>query len=216
LRRLIIAAARSALNASRSFSIGRSAARKFLHELLEHISCVVHHTGRVAYLIFSVNSIASTDTTSCSCRARGSSRTIITPVGTTLSATSQHSHLLAVATVSIPIGAVSGHVACISTDTTDDVGREVALFWAVVLSVTNLTTVLASLVLIVSEGTVERCKLTKLVALELVLPFGNRGGLRRLELDLNSGGGTLTVSMMLWINFLALLTFSSVSAIIRQ
>jgi hypothetical protein len=68
-------------------------------------------------------------------------------------------------------------MSCISTDATDDVGREVALLWTIVLSVTNLTAVLASLVLVVSERTVECCKLTKLVALELVLAFRNRGSL---------------------------------------
>jgi hypothetical protein len=73
----------------------------------------------------------------------------------------------------IPVGTVSSHMASISTDATDDICREIALFWAVVLSVTNLTTILASLVLVVAESTVECCKLTKLVALELVLAFGN-------------------------------------------
>jgi len=131
----------------------------------------------MAYLIFSVNSIASPNTPSCSCGARGTSRTVVAPVGTTLSATSQHSHLSTVAAISIPIGAISGHMSCISTDATDDVGREVALLWTIVLSVTNLTAVLASLVLVVSERTVECCKLTKLVALEFVLAFRNRGSL---------------------------------------
>jgi hypothetical protein len=68
-------------------------------------------------------------------------------------------------------------MACISTDATDDIGCEVALFWAIVLSVTNLAAVLACLILIVSKSTVECCKLAKLVALELVLAFGNRGSL---------------------------------------
>jgi hypothetical protein len=72
-------------------------------------------------------------------------------------------------------------VTCISTDATDDVGCEVALFRAVVLSVTNLTTVLASLILIVSKSTIKCCKLTKLVTLELVLAFWDRGSLRMLE-----------------------------------
>lgn len=62
---------------------------------------------------------------------------------------------------------------CISTDATDDVGGEVALFWTIILSVTDLTAVLASLIFVVSESTVECCKLTKLVALELVLAFRN-------------------------------------------
>jgi hypothetical protein len=41
----------------------------------------------------------------------------------------------------------------------------------------DLTTVLTGLVLVVTEGTVEGSKLTKLVALEFVLAFGNGGSL---------------------------------------
>jgi hypothetical protein len=43
--------------------------------------------------------------------------------------------------------------------------------------VTNLAAVLASLILIVSKSTIECCKLTKLVTLELILAFRNRGSL---------------------------------------
>jgi hypothetical protein len=107
-------------------------------------------------LVLSVNGITSAN--AASGRARSSARTIVAPISTTLS-----------------IGAISSHVTCISTDATDDVGREVALFRAVVFSVTNLTTVLASLILIVSKSTIECCKLTKLVTLELVLAFWDRG-----------------------------------------
>lgn len=71
----------------------------------------------------------------------------------------------------IPVRAISSHVACVTTDTADDVGGEIALFWAIVFSVTNLTTILASLILIVTKSTVECCEFTKLVALELVLAF---------------------------------------------
>lgn len=48
---------------------------------------------------------------------------------------------------------------------------------------TNFTTVLAGLVLIVTEGTVEGSELTELVALELVLAFGNRSGLYVVSVD---------------------------------
>jgi hypothetical protein len=41
----------------------------------------------------------------------------------------------------------------------------------------NRLTVLASLVLIVTEGTVESSQLTKLITLEFVLAFGNGSGL---------------------------------------
>ncbi len=130
-----------------------------------------------SYLVFSVNRIARADMTSGRIRASGTPWTVVAPISTTLSATSQHSIISTIAKISVPIGAVSSHVACVTTDTTDDVGCEVALFWAVVLSVTNLTAILASLILVVSEGTVKCCKLTKLVSLELVLAFGNGGSL---------------------------------------
>ena len=38
-------------------------------------------------------------------------------------------------------------------------------------------TVLAGLIFIVTEGTVESCKFTKLVAFQLILSFWDRGGL---------------------------------------
>jgi hypothetical protein len=133
-----------------------------------------------AYLVLSINSITSTNPTSG--RARSSARTVVAPISTTLSAISQHFPISNVAEKSIPIGAISSHVTCISTYTTDDVSCEVALFRAVVFSVTNLTTVLASLILVVSKSTIECCKLTKLVTLELVLAFWDRRSLRMLEL----------------------------------
>jgi uncharacterized membrane protein len=80
---------------------------------------------------------------------------------------------------SLAIGTITSHVTSIATNTTDDVGGEVALLGAVVLAVTNLTTVLASLVLIVTKSTVEGSQLTKLVALEFVLTL--RDGCGRLN-----------------------------------
>lgn len=83
----------------------------------------------------------------------------------------------------------------VATDTTDNVGGKVALLGAVVLAVTDLTTyctvrdhekgktggrlltVLASLVLIVTKGTVEGSQLTKLVALKFVLTLRDGCGL---------------------------------------
>jgi hypothetical protein len=66
----------------------------------------------------------------------------------------------------------------LTTDTADDAGREVLLLWTIVLAMTNLTTVLAGLVLVVTKGTVEGGKLTKLVALEFVLAFRDRSSLQ--------------------------------------
>ncbi len=68
-------------------------------------------------------------------------------------------------------------MASVSTDAADDVGSEVALLRAIVLSMSDLSTVLACLVLVITESTVESSKLTELVALELVLSFWNRRSL---------------------------------------
>lgn len=82
------------------------------------------------YLHFPVHSIAAANS------ARGAS--IITPAGTLLS-----------------VGTIARHVASITTDTTDDASCEILALGTVVLAVTDLTAVLAGLVLVVSEGTVE-------------------------------------------------------------
>lgn len=74
---------------------------------------------------------------------------------------------------SLPIRTIATHVACIATHTTDDASSEVLLLRTVVLAMTDLATVLACLVLVVTEGSIESSKLAKLVTLELVLPFGN-------------------------------------------
>lgn len=86
-------------------------------------------------------------------------------------------------------------MAGITTDTADNVGGKVALFGTVVFAVSDLSTytrefkftrsgkdprrltVLTSLVLIVTQCTVEGGEFSELVALELVLTFGNRSSL---------------------------------------
>ena len=75
------------------------------------------------------------------------------------------------------LGTVARKVTSISTDTADNTSREVLSIRAVVLAVTNLAAVLAGLVFVVTEGTVECGELAQLVALELVLAFGDRGSL---------------------------------------
>jgi hypothetical protein len=65
----------------------------------------------------------------------------------------------------------------VATDTANNVGSEVLGVRAVVLAVTNFAAVLASLVLVVTKGTVERGEFTQLVPLELVLAFGDGGSL---------------------------------------
>jgi hypothetical protein len=71
-------------------------------------------------------------------------------------------------------------VAGVATNTTNDVGGEVALFGAVVFAVSYLAAVLTSLVLVVAQSTVEGCKFAQLVALELVLTFGDGSGLQEI------------------------------------
>lgn len=127
------------------------------------------------HLHLAVDSIASTRTATT-----GRSVTIVTPVTSTLT-----------------VGTIASHMASIATDATDNVGSEVALLGAIVLAMSNLATcriedqydvqinrniearltVLAGLVLVVTEGTVQRGQLSELVTLELILTFGNGGSL---------------------------------------
>jgi hypothetical protein len=76
---------------------------------------------------------------------------------------------------SLAVGTITSHMARVTADTTDDVRSEVALLGAVIFAMPDLTAILASLVLIVTKSTVERRQLTKLVSLEFVLAFWNRG-----------------------------------------
>jgi hypothetical protein len=66
-------------------------------------------------------------------------------------------------------------VSSIATDTANDVGSEVTLLGAVVLAMSDLATVLTSLVFVVTKGTVKSSQLSELISLELVLTFGDRG-----------------------------------------
>jgi hypothetical protein len=82
----------------------------------------------------------------------------------------------------LTIGTVAGHMSSLATDAADDASGEVLLLWAVVLPMSDLTTVLARLVLVVTEGTVEGGELTELVALQLVLAFWNGGSLEYVSM----------------------------------
>lgn len=58
--------------------------------------------------------------------------------------------------VRVPVdSAVTSHVTSTTTNAADDVRGEVALFWAVVLPVTDASAVLADLVLVVTKRTVQ-------------------------------------------------------------
>ena len=86
---------------------------------------------RNTYLHFTVDSVASADSTS-------RTRPIVTPIGSPL-----------------PVGTVASEMARVTADATDDACSEVLALGTVVLAVTDFTTVLASLVLVVTEGTVK-------------------------------------------------------------
>ena len=54
-------------------------------------------------------------------------------------------------------GTIPGHVTRAATNATNDVSSEVALFWAIIFSVTNTTTVLTNLVFIITKGSIQCC-----------------------------------------------------------
>lgn len=73
----------------------------------------------------------------------------------------------------IPVNcAVACHVSGASADTADDVRCKVTLLRTVVLAVTYSTTVLANLVFIVAESTVQGGKLAQLITFVVVLALG--------------------------------------------
>jgi hypothetical protein len=88
-------------------------------------------------------------------------------------------------------------VARISTDAANDIGSEVLLLGAVVFPVTNLTTVLAGLILVIPESTVQRRKFTELVSLEFVLALGNRGSLGEVEHFIAKGDQMISLTYCL-------------------
>ena len=69
-------------------------------------------------------------------------------------------------------------MASASANSANDVRGKVALLRAVVLAMADATTILANLVFVVTKCSIQRCKLTELVALMVVLPFWSR---RRLD-----------------------------------
>lgn len=72
-------------------------------------------------------------------------------------------------------------MAGIAAHSTDDIGGKILLLGTVVLAVTDLAAVLTCLVLIVTQGTVQCGKLSKLISLELILTLRDRGGLGQLH-----------------------------------
>ena len=84
--------------------------------------------GAKTYLVLAVDRIADTRP----------SRAVIAPAGTPL-----------------PVGTIPSHMASIATDAADDAGRVVGLVGTVVLAMSDAATILASLVLVVTQGTVQ-------------------------------------------------------------
>lgn len=68
-------------------------------------------------------------------------------------------------------------MASAATDSAYDVSGEVTLLGTIKFAVTDPTTVLADLILVVAESTVQSGELSKLVAFVVVLAFGRRGSL---------------------------------------
>lgn len=85
--------------------------------------------------------------------------------------------IIAPACTSLSVGTVAGHMAGIATHSADDASSKVLLLRAVVLAVSYLSTVLASLVLIVTQSSVQSGELTELVTLQFVLALGNGSSL---------------------------------------
>ena len=74
--------------------------------------------------------------------------------------------------IRVPVDStVTSHVSRASTDAADNVGCEVTLFGAVILTVAYTTAVLTNLVFVVAKSTIERSQLAKLVTLVIVLAF---------------------------------------------
>ena len=71
-------------------------------------------------------------------------------------------------------------MASASANTADDVSSEVSCFRTVVFAMANSTAVLADLVFVVAECTVEGSEFTKLIAFMIVLTFRSRGRLERV------------------------------------
>lgn len=114
--------------------------------------CVLE--GESTYLVFAVHGIAAANA-----RSAGSAR--------------PHWTIVAPARAPLPVGTITSHMAGVTADTADDASSVVLLLGTVVLAMSNLPAVLACLVLVVAESSVQRSKLAQLVTLQLVLALGN-------------------------------------------
>lgn len=73
-----------------------------------------------------------------------------------------------------------------AANTTNDVSSEVPLLRTIVFAMTHTATILADLIFVIAEGTVESREFTKLIAFMIILAFWGRGSLKNYfnnELD---------------------------------
>ena len=77
--------------------------------------------------------------------------------------------VIAPASTPLPVRTIARHVASVTAHAADNASSVILSLGAVVLAVADLSAVLAGLILIISESSVERGKLSKLVSLEFVL-----------------------------------------------
>lgn len=81
--------------------------------------------------------------------------------------------------IRIPVNlAVTRHVAGATAHTTDDISSEVALFRAIIFTMTKATAILTDLIFVITKGTIQSGKLAELVALVIVLSFWGGGRLQ--------------------------------------
>lgn len=121
----------------------------------------------ITHLILLINNLSTTGRPGTDATSRAESWSVVAPASTTL-----------------PVGTIPRHVASIATDSADNVGGVVLLLRTLPFPVANLPTVLTGLVFIVTQSTVQCSKLSKLVALQLVLAFRNGGRLdKRTRLE---------------------------------
>ena len=75
-------------------------------------------------------------------------------------------------------GTITSHMPGATADTADDVRCEVTLLRTVILAMTNTTAILADLVLVIAQSTVQSRELAELITLVVILPFWGRRSLR--------------------------------------
>ena len=75
-------------------------------------------------------------------------------------------------------GTITSHMSGATADTADDVRCEVTLLRTVILAMTNTTAILADLVLVIAQSTVQSREFAKLVTFMVILSFGSRSSLQ--------------------------------------